>query len=82
MALGTPVVGSSASSLPEVVGDAGLLPDPASVPAIAAAIERANDDEAFRRARGAREGPRARAHASRGRRRRAKMRALFEEALA
>ncbi len=29
MALGTPVVASSASSLPEVVGDAGLLPDPA-----------------------------------------------------
>ncbi len=28
MALGTPVVASSAASLPEVLGDAGLLPDP------------------------------------------------------
>ena len=41
MAQGTPVVGSSASSLPEVMGDAGLLPDPASVPEIAAAMEKA-----------------------------------------
>lgn len=48
MALGTVVVGSSASSLPEVIGDAGLLPDPTSVPDIAAAIEKAHDDEAFR----------------------------------
>ncbi len=48
MALGTPVVASSSSSLPEVVGDAGLLPDPRDTGAIAAAIEKANDDEAFR----------------------------------
>ncbi len=48
MALGTIVVGSSASSLPEVIGEAGLLPDPTSVPDIAAAIERAQDDDAFR----------------------------------
>ena len=49
MAEGIPVVASSSSSLPEVVGDAGLLPDPLDPAAIAAAIERANDDEAFRR---------------------------------
>ena len=48
MALGTPVVASSASSLPEVVGDAGLLPDPENTAAIAAALEHAHDDEAFR----------------------------------
>jgi glycosyltransferase involved in cell wall biosynthesis len=79
MALGTPVVASSASSLPEVVGDAGLLPDPSSVSGIAAAIERAHDDEAFRR-RAAVEGPARAASftwASAARR----MRALFEEAL-
>jgi glycosyltransferase involved in cell wall biosynthesis len=33
MACGTPVVASSASSVPEVVGDAGLLIDPLDVPA-------------------------------------------------
>ncbi len=48
MALGTVVVASSASSLPEVVGDAGLLPDPTKVEEIAAAVERAQDDEPFR----------------------------------
>lgn len=56
MALGTPVVASSSSSLPEVVGDAGLLPDPQDALAIASAIERAHDDEAFR-SRAARLGP-------------------------
>jgi glycosyltransferase involved in cell wall biosynthesis len=61
MAQGTPVVGSSASSLPEVMGDAGLLPDPASVPEIAAALEKAHDDEEFRR-RAAVEGPRRARH--------------------
>jgi alpha-1,3-rhamnosyl/mannosyltransferase len=50
MAEGVPVVASSSSSLPEVVGDAGLLPDPCDVAAIAAALERGNDDEAFRAA--------------------------------
>ena len=80
MAEGIPVVASSSSSLPEVVGDAGLLPDPLDTAAIAAAIERANDDEAFR-AQARRRGPeRARlftwegaAHATR---------ALFVEAMA
>ena len=56
MAEGIPVVASSSSSLPEVVGDVGLLPDPLDPVAIAAAIERANDDEAFRRA-ACRRGP-------------------------
>ena len=56
MAEGIPVVASSASSLPEVVGDAGLLPDPRDTAAIASAIERANDDDAFR-AGARRKGP-------------------------
>lgn len=50
MAEGTPVVASASSSLPEVVGDAGLLPDPTDVAAIAAALEKAHRDEAWRRA--------------------------------
>lgn len=49
MAAGTVVVASSSSSLPEVLGDAGLLPDPNDVSAIARAIETAHLDEAFRR---------------------------------
>jgi glycosyltransferase involved in cell wall biosynthesis len=40
MACGTPVVTSTASSLPEVVGEAGLSVDPGDVEALAAAIER------------------------------------------
>ncbi len=39
MACGTPVVTSAASSLPEVVGQAGLLADPTSSEALAAAME-------------------------------------------
>lgn len=50
MALGTVVVGSSSSSLPEVLGDAALLPDPTSVAAIAAALEKAAFDETWRAA--------------------------------
>jgi glycosyltransferase involved in cell wall biosynthesis len=80
MAQGTPVVGSAASSLPEVMGSAGLLPDPTSVPDIAQALERAHDDGAFRR-RAAVEGPR-RAAIFTWAAAAAKMRALFEEALA
>jgi glycosyltransferase involved in cell wall biosynthesis len=38
MACGTPVVASNQSALPEVVGEAGLLVDPGSVEAIAAAM--------------------------------------------
>jgi glycosyltransferase involved in cell wall biosynthesis len=40
MASGTPVIASSASSLPEVVGDAGLLVDPADVEGWTEAMER------------------------------------------
>jgi glycosyltransferase involved in cell wall biosynthesis len=79
MALGTPVVGSSSSSLPEVIGDAGLLPDPSSVPAIAAAIERANDDEAWRAEARARGFKRIRAFTWEAAAE--KLRALCEEAL-
>ncbi|HKZ82773.1 MAG TPA: glycosyltransferase family 1 protein [Anaerolineae bacterium] len=38
MACGAPIIGSSASSIPEVVGDAGLLVDPTDVDAIAAGL--------------------------------------------
>jgi glycosyltransferase involved in cell wall biosynthesis len=44
MACGTPVIASNTSSLPEVVGDAGLLVDPHDVGAIAAALARIMDD--------------------------------------
>lgn len=40
MAAGVPVLGSNVSSLPEVVGDAGLLADPRSREEIQAALER------------------------------------------
>lgn len=39
MALGTPVVASNRGSLPEVLGDAALLPDPLDDNVVAAAIE-------------------------------------------
>jgi glycosyltransferase involved in cell wall biosynthesis len=40
MACGAPFVGSSATSIPEVVGDAGLLCDPRNAEALAAALVR------------------------------------------
>ena len=40
MARGCPVVATTAASLPEVIGDAGLLVPPTSPPAIAAAVRR------------------------------------------
>ncbi|MBN1259886.1 MAG: glycosyltransferase family 4 protein [Anaerolineae bacterium] len=55
MACGVPVVASSASSVPEVVGDAGLLLDPTAVPAWTAALQALLDSGALRadlRARG------------------------------
>ena len=55
MACGVPVVCSSASSLPEVAGDAALLVDPHDEEGLAAAMERALADETLRaemRARG------------------------------
>ncbi|MGC9393352.1 MAG: glycosyltransferase family 4 protein [Anaerolineae bacterium] len=48
MASGTPVVASTASSVPEVVGEAGLLVDPLDVPAWTAALAQVLDDEALR----------------------------------
>jgi glycosyltransferase involved in cell wall biosynthesis len=55
MACGTPVVASAASSVPEVVGDAGLLVDPLDVSGWTVALRRAMRDEELRaelRARG------------------------------
>ena len=48
MALGTPVITSNVSSLPEVVGEAGMLVDPYDVRAIARAIIDMDSDEAAR----------------------------------
>jgi len=48
MALGTPVVTSNVSSLPEVVGDAALLVDPFDPDAIADAIARVLADDTLR----------------------------------
>lgn len=56
-ACGTPVLASDVASLPEVVGDAGLLVDPTNTDAIAAGIVRLASDAALRdelRARGLR----------------------------
>ena len=47
MAVGTPVVTSNVTALPELVGDAGLLVDPDDQTAIADAVERARGDEAL-----------------------------------
>jgi glycosyltransferase involved in cell wall biosynthesis len=55
MACGTAVVAANSSSLPEVVGDAGLLVDPHDSEALAAAIQQVVEDTAVRtelRARG------------------------------
>ena len=48
MACGTPVVAANTSSLPEVVGEAGLTVDPWDVEGLAEAMRRALDDEALR----------------------------------
>jgi glycosyltransferase involved in cell wall biosynthesis len=48
MASGVPVVVANATSLPEVVGDAGLLVDPASLESIADGLERALHDTILR----------------------------------
>lgn len=55
MRCGTPVLVGDRTSLPEVVGDAGLLVDPFDTAAISAALARIIDDDALRqtlRARG------------------------------
>jgi len=48
MACGTPVVTANTSSLPEVVGEAGLTVDPLDVEGLAEAMRRALSDEALR----------------------------------
>jgi glycosyltransferase involved in cell wall biosynthesis len=48
MACGTPVIASNTSSLPEVVGDAGLLVDPHDTSGLAAAMEQVLADEWLR----------------------------------
>ena len=48
MACGCPVITSNVSSLPEVVGEAGLMVDPHDVDALAGAMERLLDDAALR----------------------------------
>ncbi len=45
MACGTPVVTSNTSSLPEVVGEAGIMVEPRDVRALAQAMEQALTDE-------------------------------------
>ena len=47
MACGVPVLASNVTSLPEVVGDAGLLVDPCDVDAIARGMVRLWQDEAL-----------------------------------
>lgn len=44
MHAGTPVIASNTSSLPELVGEAGLLVDPLAVESIAGAMSRLSDD--------------------------------------
>lgn len=48
MAMGTPVLTSNTSSLPEVAGDAGLLVDPYSTKALSDAIRTLDADEGLR----------------------------------
>ena len=48
MSVGTPVIASQVSSLPEVAGDAALLVDPFDVDALAGALERVAGDAALR----------------------------------
>jgi len=48
MACGTPVVTANTSSLPEVVGKAGLTVDPLDIEGLAEAMRRVLDDEALR----------------------------------
>ncbi len=48
MACGTPVVASDVASLPEVIGEAGILVPPDDVEALASAIEKVLDDAVLR----------------------------------
>ena len=49
MAAGVPVVASARGSLPEVIGDAGLLIDPENTAALADAVERVISDDTLRK---------------------------------
>ncbi|GAG83676.1 unnamed protein product, partial [marine sediment metagenome] len=48
MACGTPVIGSNTTSLPEVIGDAGLLCDPLDFNDISSSMEKIIDNEILR----------------------------------
>jgi glycosyltransferase involved in cell wall biosynthesis len=48
MACGTPVIGSNAASIPEVMGDAGILFDPSAQGELTAAIQSLLADPALR----------------------------------
>ena len=48
MSCGTPVIASNTSSLPELVGDSGLLLNPLNIEAITAAMSQLSDDKALR----------------------------------
>ena len=50
MQAGVPVVASSAGALPEVLGNAALLPNPASVDEVAGALARVLHDDELRQA--------------------------------
>ncbi|HYG75050.1 MAG TPA: glycosyltransferase family 1 protein [Planctomycetota bacterium] len=50
MACGCPVIGANVGSLPEIIGDAGVLADPASIDSIASAIETLLTDSSRRAA--------------------------------
>ncbi|HEY7728273.1 MAG TPA: glycosyltransferase family 1 protein, partial [Candidatus Eisenbacteria bacterium] len=62
MACGVPVVASDAGSLPELVGDAGLLIPPRDLPGWTGALARIARDPGLRAELGARGRERARAH--------------------
>ena len=79
MACGVPVVTSSSSSLPEVVGDAGLLVEPQDTKALAAALVRLVGDPALAADLGAR--GRERSQSFRWSQTAARMDEVFAEAL-
>jgi glycosyltransferase involved in cell wall biosynthesis len=62
MACGTPVIAADTSSLPEVVGDAGLLVDPRDVEGLAQAIHTLAGSESLRADLGTRGQHRAAAY--------------------
>ena len=79
MACGTPVVASDTTSIPELVGDAGVLCTPGDAASFATGLRRVADDEAF--ARELRERGRARAAEFTWERTAAELAAAIDEAL-